>query len=179
MLLAIQNFHANQKKRDASLAQWNAQPAGFQGCRPFREIGDPTLPYQKWLKHTCYCCKSTLSIPVYSSRLIAISRLGYSQLWKAVLPRKGAETQWIFEGSARCNGFGHKGHNHCMTPSHLNMETVKHNARRKTHHRGLARCYCYRLCVGKKVKADPDGGCCDSVFSGKTCKNFFGGRKIK
>jgi hypothetical protein len=23
------------------------------------------------------------------------------------------------------------------------------------------------------VKADPDGGCCDSVFSGRVCKNFF------
>lgn len=180
-LLVIEKFHADRVGRKAFVEQWEAEPAGVQGCRPYQDIEERASPYTKDLGGTCRYCKSELSFGVIASRLIAISKLEHSELWKAVLPRRNSKTKttYVFEGSARCNGFGHEGHNHCMTPSHLNMETFKHNARHKKHHRGITKCYCYRLYVGKRVKPDPEGGCCDSVFSGNFCENFFRRRTIE
>lgn len=172
-LQALQQFHEDREKREEFVARWTAAPRGPQGCRPYQSIKEDVGAYNKSLKGTCRYCKKTFWTSVIASRLIAISKLQYSQLWMAVLPRKRSPTSYVFEGSARCNGSGHEGRNHCMTPSHLNMETFKQNARRKGHHRGKMRCCCYRLCIGRQVKADPDGGCCDSVFSGRVCKNFF------
>ena len=166
-LQALQQFHEDQEEREDFLAQWTAAREGDQGCRPYQSIEENVDSYNKSLKGFCKYCKKTFFITVIASRLIVISKLRYSQLWMAVLPRKHTPTSYVFEGSAKCNGSGHEGRNHCMTPSHLNMETFKQNARRKGHHRGKTRCYCYRLCIGRQVKADPDGGCCDSVFSGQ------------
>lgn len=171
-LQALQQFHEVEEKRADFLAQWTAAPEGDQGCRPYQSIKESVGSYNKSLKGTCQYCEKTFWITIIASRLIAISKLPYSQLWMAVLPRKHTPTSYVFEGSARCNGSGHEGRNHCMTPSHLDMETFKQKARRKGHHRGKTRCYCYRLCIGRQVKADPDGGCCDSVFSGRVCTNL-------
>ena len=109
--------------------------------------------HSKSLEGSCYECCETFRINVLASRLIAISKLKYSQLWMAVLPRRDSPRSYVFEDSARCNGFGHEGRNHGMTPSHLNMETFKQNARRKRHHRGDTRCHCYRVCIGRQVMA--------------------------
>lgn len=171
-LQALKQFYQDREKREDFVARWTAAPKGDQGCRPYQSI-ESVGSYNKSLKGTCEYCNNTFWTSVIASRLIAISKLQYSQLWMAVLPRKHTPTSYVFEGSARCNGSGHEGRNHCMTPSHLNMETFKHNARRKGHHRGKTKCYCYRLCIGRQVKADPDGGCCDSAFSGRVCTNFF------
>jgi hypothetical protein len=144
-LIALQNFHRDREEREAFVAQWKVAPKDNQGCRPYRAIAAYVGSYNKSLYVFCEDCNETVRYQVCASRLIAISKLSYSQLWKAVLPRKHSKTSYVFEGSARCNGFGHKDRNHCMTSSHLNMETVQHNARRKGHHRGTAKCRCYRL----------------------------------
>jgi hypothetical protein len=170
-LIALQNLHQDREEREAFVAQWKVAPKDIQGCRPYRDVAAYVGSYSKLLNIFCESCDKTLPYQVYASRLVAISKLSYLQLWKAVLPRKYSETSYVFEGSARCNGFGHKGRNHCMTPSHLNMETVQHNARRKSHHRGTAKCRCYRLCIGKQVMGHPTVGCCGPVFRCGSCKN--------
>jgi hypothetical protein len=170
-LIALQQFYQDQEEREAFVAQWNAAPQYTQGCRPYQAIAAYVGSYSKSLYVFCEDCNETVRYQVLASRLIAISKLSYSQLWKAVLPRKHTKTSYLFEGSARCNGFGHKDSNHCMTPSHLNMETVQHNGRRKTHHRGTARCRCYSPCIGKQVMKDPTVGCCGPVFKCGSCKN--------
>ncbi|GAB7322891.1 hypothetical protein MBLNU13_g05440t1 [Cladosporium sp. NU13] len=130
-LQALQQFHEDQEKREDFVAQWTAAPKSVQGCRPYQSIEETVGSYNKSLKGTCKHCKKTFWTTVIASRLIAISKLQYSQLWMAVLPRKHTPTSYVFEGSARCNGYGHEGRNHCMTPSHLNMETFKQNARHR------------------------------------------------
>jgi hypothetical protein len=152
-LLAIQQFHERQEDREEFLQQWKTAPKEPQGCRPYQSIETYVGPYSKSLEGSCYDCCEIFRINVLASRLIAISKLKYPQLWMAVLPRRDAPRSYVFEGSARCNGFGHEGRNHCMTPSHLNMETFKQNARRKEHHRGNTRCHCYHVCIGRQVRA--------------------------
>jgi hypothetical protein len=170
-LLALQEFHQDREEREAFMAQWEAAPRYSQGCRPYQAIADHVGSYNKSLYAYCEDYDETIRYQLCASRLIAISKLNYSRLWKAVLPRKHSETSYVFEGSARCNGFGHESCNHCMTPSHLNMETFQQSARRKSDHRGAKKCRCYRLCIGKQVIKDQTVGCCGPVFKCGSCKN--------
>jgi hypothetical protein len=124
-LLAIQQFHERQEDRKEFLQQWKTAPKKLQGCRPYQSIETYVGPYSKSLEGSCYDCCETFRINVLASRLIAISKLKYSQLWMAVLPRRDSPRSYVFEGSARCNG----------------------------HHRGNTRCHCYRVCIGRQVRA--------------------------
>lgn len=178
-LLAIQDFYLDKESREDFLAQWKLARKNFQGCRPFQEIRCARFPYSMRLGVDCETCDQWIEFSMYSSRLIAILKLQHSQLWKAVIPRRYGPREYspnnyIFEGSARCNGSGHEGRNHCMTPSHLNMETVHHNARRKGHHLGRFYCECRRLCIGQDVQTlvERDGCCGSRSYSTKRCTGF-------
>jgi hypothetical protein len=91
-LQALQQFHEDGEKRESFLAQWTAASKGDQGCRPYQSIEESVGSYNKSLKGTCQYCKKTFWITIIASRLIAISKLKYSQLWMAVLPRKHTPT---------------------------------------------------------------------------------------
>lgn len=104
----------------------------------------------------CRSCNATIKWNIWSSRMIAIMKLPANDLWKGVVTRKGYPSKYIFEGSGRCNVSTHRGH--CLTLEHLDLETYRHNARRKSHHNGARLCDCYKPCIGPNVRTCPEGG---------------------
>jgi hypothetical protein len=101
-----------------------------QGCRFFPSYYSKS----RALRGQCKTCRKSLQWSTATSRLIAIYKLPSDQFWKGVVTREDYPHKYFFEGSGRCNMSSHG--NHCMNESHLNLETYRHNARRRGHHRG-------------------------------------------
>jgi hypothetical protein len=129
-------------------------PNNAQGCR----FSSGSLRYTKsfTLHDVCEYCHTSIKWSIASSRLIAIIKLPTSQLWKGVVTRKNYPSKYISEGCERCNVSSHRGH--CMTKEHLNMETYKYNALRKSHHKGTRRCDCHKPCIGPRIRLHLQGG---------------------
>lgn len=139
---------ANYNSLGCWIDQWQTIPSGLQRCRPFDRYAanGQRRSYTKLLKACCDHCNKSISFRFVSSRLLAITKLERKDLWKAVITRCHNTKRYVFEGSARCNLFGHP--NHCMNLAHLNLETYLHNNRRKRHHAGLLGCDCEKRCIG-------------------------------
>jgi hypothetical protein len=125
-----------------------------QGCRFTSNTG--RHPRSTNLHAHCRSCNTTIEWNIASSRMIAIMKLPANDLWKGVVTRKSYPSKYIFEGSGRRNVSTHRGQ--CLTLEHLNLETYRPNARRKSHHKGIRLCDCYKPCICPNVRTCPEGG---------------------
>lgn len=130
------------------LRQWRRSETDTQGCLAFDN--STGWKYVTTLCGDCSRCGKNIKSRIVSWWLIAIYRRPVVEMWKGVLTRKRYPGKYVFEGSARCNLFGHP--KHCMTPSHLVLETFMHNMKRKSHHSGAQRCNCVQACIGESVR---------------------------
>lgn len=138
----------NHRYGVAWLNEWTNGKPDWQGCVAYENSAGPS--YRKRLGGKCPRCDFYVEFTIMSSRLIAIFQLPVAEAWKGVLTRRHYPTKYVFEGSGRCNIFGHP--NHCMTASHLVLETFQHNIKRKRHHAGYQYCNCVRRCIGVNVE---------------------------
>lgn len=136
----------------AWLDEWTDDEADWQGCLAFERSAGPS--YRRTLSGVCPKCYEYIGATIMGSRLIAIFQLPVEEIWKGVLTRRGYPTIYVFEGSGRCNRFGHP--NHCMTVSHWVLETFVHDTKRKSHHTGVRSCNCVRSCIGVNVRLRMD-----------------------
>lgn len=128
-----------------------------QGCQFFEYFGRSRALYGE-----CESCDEAIECNIRCSRLVAIYKLPPELYWKAVITRKDFPNKYVFEGSHRCNLSC--GQDHCMTESHLNLETWAHNARRRSNHSGVRWCFCHNPCIGSEVELDPEGGYADACI---------------
>lgn len=132
--------------------RWRRKETDTQGCLAFRS--STSRKYRTKLHGDCRKCGEAIQFTIVSSRLVAIFQRPVEEMWKGVLTQRRSPRRYVFEGSGRCNLFGHP--NHCMTPSHLVLETFMHNAKRKSHHSGAQRCNCVRACIGESVRSQSE-----------------------
>jgi hypothetical protein len=146
----LQLLEQNEDQGRYWLNEWSDRATkNRQGCQFFEYFGRSRALYGE-----CKSCNKGIECNIRCSRLIAIYKLPRELYWKAVVTRKNFPNKYVFEGSARCNLSC--GENHCMTESHLNLETWKHNARRRSHHNGTYWCICHNVCIGSEVELDPE-----------------------
>lgn len=130
----------------AFVAQGQAQvPRGEYDCRPSH------LSYKRiTTRARCPHCQKTIPAERFTpNRLLAVWKLPFSELWKAVIRCRNGKT-FVFVGSAMCCVF--QGQEHCITFDHVQLETYRHNFVRRTHNEGRAGCWCPVPCLGDSVK---------------------------
>lgn len=130
------------------LDRWRRSETDTQGCLAFENTKG--WKYRTKLHGNCRKCGEAIRSTIVSLRLLAIFQRPIQEMWKGVLTQRRSPRSYVFEGSGRCNHFGHP--NHCMTPSHLVLETFMHNTKRKSHHSGAQHWNCVRACIGESVR---------------------------
>jgi hypothetical protein len=96
----------------------------------------------------CPCCRKSISIGAMHERIVAIMNEPKGRAWMAVITWP-SRTKYVFEASARCCLLQRE--QHCVTLTHIYLETTRHNRVRAQHHRGNEGCWCPLPCLDPRV----------------------------
>ncbi|OQO10380.1 hypothetical protein B0A48_03676 [Cryoendolithus antarcticus] len=122
-------------------------PGTHELCRPMSAIRivPSTMnikllqPLRNGRKYLCYT----------PYRYVAVFSLPIEDLWMAIICDR--DNRALCDASARCNEY--TGKDHCLTRSHLVIETrLINRSLRKQHHKGKIGCWCVQRCLGWLVK---------------------------